>query len=57
MARALEELEVGGLHTTKPLHQLLAGDAHVAQAAFHTRWLEPWLEQNAHRLGTKETTE
>lgn len=57
MARALDELEVGGLHTTKPLHQLLAGDAQVAQAAFHTRWLEPWLEQNAHRLGTKETTE
>lgn len=57
MARALEELEVGGVHTTRSLHQLLARDPEVAKAAFHTRWLEPWLDQNAHRLGTKETTE
>ncbi len=57
MARALEELTVEGLPTTKPLHQLLARDAEVAASAFHTRWLEPWLDQNAHRLGTKETTE
>lgn len=57
MARALGELTVGGLPTTKPLHQLLAGDPEVARAAFHTRWLEPWLDQNAHRLATEETTE
>ena len=57
MARALDELSVEGLPTTKPLHQLLARDPEVAAAAFHTRWLEPWLERNAHRLGTEETTE
>ena len=56
MARALGELSVEGLPTTKPLHQLLARDPEVGAAAFHTRWLEPWLDQNAHRLGTEETT-
>ena len=50
MARALNDLEVGGIKTTKPLHQLLASDADVQNANFHTRWLEPWLEQNAARL-------
>ncbi len=57
MARALEELTVEGLPTTKPLHQLLARDSDVRAADFHTRWLEPWLERNAHQLGTEETTE
>ena len=47
MARALDELEIGGLKTTKPLHQVLAADPSVRAAQFHTRWLEPWLEQNA----------
>ena len=50
MARALEELHVGGLSTTRSLHQLLARDPEVQAGDFHTRWLEPWLEQNAHRL-------
>jgi len=50
MARALNELHVGGIKTTKPLHQLLAADPAVRLAQFHTRWLEPWLDQNAHRL-------
>ena len=52
MARALDELEVGGLKTTKALHQLLASDPAVRKADFHTRWLEPWLEQNASRLSS-----
>jgi acetyl-CoA carboxylase biotin carboxylase subunit len=52
MARALGELDVQGLPTTKPLHQLLATDENVRKADFHTRWLEPWLDANAHRLGT-----
>ena len=52
MRRALDELEVGGLQTTKPLHQLLATDESVARADFHTRWLEPWLEANAHKLNS-----
>ena len=50
LSRALNELHVGGIKTTKPLHQLLAADPAVRQAQFHTRWLEPWLDQNAHRL-------
>ncbi len=50
MARALDELAVEGLPTTRPLHIALARDPDVARADFHTRWLEPWLEQNAHRL-------
>ena len=50
MTRALDELDVQGLSTTKPLHQLLAADENVRKAEFHTRWLEPWLEANAHRL-------
>lgn len=53
MRRALDELAVEGLATTAPLHKLLARDADVAQADFHTRWLEPWLERNAHRLEGK----
>lgn len=51
MARALSELEVGGLATTKPLHQALARDPGVRAGLFHTRWLEPWLEKNADKLG------
>ena len=52
LARALAELEVGGLATTKPLHQLLAADPSVQAGDFHTHWLEPWLEANAHRLSS-----
>jgi acetyl-CoA carboxylase biotin carboxylase subunit len=50
MARALEELEIGGLKTTKPLHQVLVVDPSVRAAKFHTRWLEPWLEQNTAKM-------
>ena len=57
LARALDELDVGGLPTTKALHQALARDADVQAGAFHTRWLEPWLEQNADKLGGKRVTQ
>jgi acetyl-CoA carboxylase, biotin carboxylase subunit len=57
MGRALQELHVGGLPTTRSLHQLLARDPEVRAGDFHTRWLEPWLERNAHRLGQEETKE
>ncbi len=56
MRRALTELSVGGLKTTKPLHQLLADDPEVQKAKFHTRWLEGWLETNAQKLREMETT-
>ncbi len=51
MARALAELDIVGVATTKPLHQALAADAEVQNAAFHTRWLEDWLVSNAGKLG------
>ncbi len=50
MIRALNELRIEGLATTKPLHLALAADLDVRAAAFHTRWLEPWLEQNLDKL-------
>ncbi|MEO5613500.1 MAG: acetyl-CoA carboxylase biotin carboxylase subunit, partial [Cypionkella sp.] len=50
MARALSELQIDGLKTTKSLFQALAADASVQAGDFHTRWLEGWLEANAARL-------
>lgn len=50
MARALSELQIDGLATTKPLFQALAADAAVQAGDFHTRWLEGWLEIHAARL-------
>jgi acetyl-CoA carboxylase, biotin carboxylase subunit len=52
MIRALNELRVEGLATTKPLHLALAADPDVRAGAFHTRWLEPWLEQNLDKLNS-----
>lgn len=52
LERALAELSVEGLATTKPLHQALARDPDVMAARFHTAWLEPWLETHASSLGT-----
>ena len=43
LRRALDELEINGISTTKALHQALARDPDVAAAALHTRWLEGWL--------------
>ncbi len=52
MIRALNELRVEGLATTKPLHLALAADPDVRAGNFHTRWLEPWLEQNLDKLNS-----
>ena len=46
VAAALADLTVEGIHTTKSLHQQLAGDADVRAGRFHTQFLEPWLEAN-----------
>ena len=46
MRRALGELQVEGIHTTIPLHRALCEDAGMAQAAFHTGFLETWLAAN-----------
>src|SRR5215470_10402515 len=50
LRRALMELEIVGVRTTKGLHQALAADPGVVAAKFDTRWLERWLEGNATRL-------
>ncbi|WP_429030940.1 acetyl-CoA carboxylase biotin carboxylase subunit [Bradyrhizobium sp. I1.14.4] len=54
LERALAELSVEGISTTKPLHQALARDADVQAARFHTAWLEPWLESHAAALATAQ---
>ncbi|MBH5384855.1 MULTISPECIES: acetyl-CoA carboxylase biotin carboxylase subunit [Bradyrhizobium] len=54
LERALAELSVEGLATTKPLHQALVRDPDVRAARFHTAWLEPWLETHAAALTTAE---
>ncbi len=41
---ALRGLRIEGLKTTIPLHLALARDAQVRAGAFHTQWLEPWLD-------------
>jgi acetyl-CoA carboxylase, biotin carboxylase subunit len=56
MERALGELQVGGLKTTKMLHQLLAADPEVRAGRFHTRWLEGWLDTNAEKLREADRT-
>ncbi|MGC2775684.1 MAG: acetyl-CoA carboxylase biotin carboxylase subunit, partial [Bradyrhizobium sp.] len=41
--RALGELTIEGLTTTKALHLALVHDPDVQAGRFHTAWLEPWL--------------
>jgi acetyl-CoA carboxylase biotin carboxylase subunit len=50
LRRALDELEIGGLKTTIPLHKALARDADVVANRFDTKFLERWLETHASRL-------
>jgi acetyl-CoA carboxylase, biotin carboxylase subunit len=52
LRRALGELEVEGIATTKPLHQALARDSDVQAARFDTGFLERWLENNAGRFAS-----
>ncbi|MHC1944061.1 acetyl-CoA carboxylase biotin carboxylase subunit [Bradyrhizobium sp. UFLA06-06] len=54
LERALAELSVEGIFTTKPLHQALARDADVQAGRFHTAWLEPWLESHATALAADQ---
>ncbi len=44
LASALSNLTIEGLRTTIPLHLALARDSSVRKGAFHTRFLESWLE-------------
>lgn len=50
LIRALNELKIGGLKTTKPLFLALAADPAVRTGDVHTRWLEGWLIENAATL-------
>jgi len=50
LKRALREMEVGGVKTTKPLFTALANDDDLIAAKVHTGWLESWLDTNASRL-------
>jgi len=54
LARALGELEIGGIKTTAPLHQALLREAAVRSGAFHTKFLEPWLETRSSELVQQE---
>lgn len=50
LTRALNELEISGVKTTKPLFLALAADPSVQVGDVHTRWLEGWLTENAAAL-------
>ncbi|MGV8986977.1 MAG: acetyl-CoA carboxylase biotin carboxylase subunit [Cypionkella sp.] len=50
LQRALSELRIDGIKTSKPLFEALARDSQVQAADFHTRWLEGWLETHASTL-------
>ncbi|GAK69894.1 acetyl-CoA carboxylase biotin carboxylase subunit [Agrobacterium rubi] len=50
LTRALKELEITGVKTTKPLFLALAADPAVQAGDVHTRWLEGWLTENAAAL-------
>jgi acetyl-CoA carboxylase biotin carboxylase subunit len=53
LARALGELAIDGVPTTRELHLALAADPDVRAGRFDTTWLERWLEHNAGLLDTK----
>lgn len=54
LKRAVSELGVGEMKTTAPLFLALAEEPDVRAGRFHTRWLEPWLEQNTNKLAQQE---
>ncbi|MEM6461980.1 MAG: acetyl-CoA carboxylase biotin carboxylase subunit [Pseudomonadota bacterium] len=54
LKRAISELCVRELKTTAPLFAALADDAEVRSGNFHTKWLEPWLVENNHKLIQQE---
>ena len=50
LLRALRELRIEGVKTTKPLFQALSEDKDICEGRFDTRWLEQWLADNAGHL-------
>lgn len=53
LSRALTELKIDGLPTTAPLFEALLESDDLKQSAVHTRWLEPWLEDNLNLIKQK----
>jgi acetyl-CoA carboxylase biotin carboxylase subunit len=51
LRRALDDLKIEGVPTTIPLHQALASAPAVQSGAFHTRFLEGWLETDFKQSG------
>ena len=58
LKRAAGELRIEGIRTTAPLYPALADSLEVRRAAYHTNWLEGWLQANAGSLneGTGESS-
>ena len=54
LKRAVAELDVGEMKTTAPLFLALAEEPDVQSGQFHTKWLEPWLENNTEKLAQQE---
>jgi acetyl-CoA carboxylase biotin carboxylase subunit len=50
LERALAELEISGVTTTRSLHQALVAEQAVRTASFHTTFLEHWLASEPSRL-------
>ncbi|MEM1363547.1 MAG: acetyl-CoA carboxylase biotin carboxylase subunit [Pseudomonadota bacterium] len=46
LKHALAALQIDGLATTKPLFEALLSEPDVQANDVHTKWLEPWLEEN-----------
>ena len=43
LKRALEEMVIGGIKTSIPLHQALMKDADFINGDYTIKWLEEWL--------------
>ncbi|MGM0562542.1 MAG: acetyl-CoA carboxylase biotin carboxylase subunit, partial [Pseudomonadota bacterium] len=46
LTKALQQISIGDVKTTLPLHKALAADPAVQAGQFHTQFLEPWLESH-----------
>ena len=54
LQRALGELEIEGVPTTKALHAALVRDPELRAGRVHTTWLERWLETHSAELAVRE---
>lgn len=50
LKRAMRETQISGIKTTLPLFEALARDDAVLSGQVHTKWLEPWLDNNKDTL-------